>query len=363
VFIDLIYSLINIFPNKKCMRDKLWKKVTSADDLLSNLIYSSAMDKRGHLWFGCKGPNGTSRFNGERWENFTSDDCGIGIGHIWDITADSEGNIWFGSKGGGLSMYNGSSWRNYTMSDGLAGNHVYAVEIGPDKRIWCGCAPKPDTIVQEGGVSIFDGKHFNNFTSNYTQGQYVGGGNSGLCDNKVYAITFDKNENVWLGTKGNGICKFDGENWTTFNTSNGLPVNEVGDGAAAMDSGGHVWIGTRGGGACKFYGEKLEVFMMKDGLAGNFVYSIQNGPDGRLWIGCAPDPSKPDGEGGISIYDGKKFVNYKSDYTGGKYIGGGNSPLVDNRVYTIVFDRDGNGWFGTKGGGISKLSYDAIIKR
>jgi ligand-binding sensor domain-containing protein len=339
----------------------MWTKFTKDDGLLSNLVYSSVLDTKGHLWFGCKSPDGVSRFDGEKWESFTSENCGIGQGHIWDMAVDREGNVWFGSSGGGLSKFDGLFWKNYTIEHGLAGDYVYAVEIGPDARIWCGCAPEPDTIVQQGGVSIFDGKDFENYTSNFTQGQYVGEGNSGLCDNKVYAITFDKNECAWFGTKGGGICRFDGKNWLTFNTSNGLPSNEVGDGAAAMDSEGLVWIGMRYGGACRFDGDNLKIFMMKDGLAGNFVYSIKNGPDGKLWLGCAPDPGKTNREGGISIFDGSGFKNFKSDYTGGDYVGGGNCPLVDNRVYTIVFDKKGNVWFGTKGGGISRLSHDEIV--
>ena len=339
----------------------MWEKITVDDGLLSHMVYSSAMDKRGRLWFGCRNPDGVSMFDGKTWECYTSDNCGIGRGHIWDIAVDTEGNVWFGSKGCGLSMFDGRAWKNFTMEDGLAGNHVYAVAIGPDGRIWCGCAPPPDTIIQEGGVSAFDGTGFENHTSNYTQGELVGGGNSGLCDNRVYAITFDKNEDVWLGTKGGGICKFDGKIWTMFNTKNGLPVDEVGDGAAAMDSDGCVWFGTRGGGACRFDGDSFRCYTMKDGIAGNFIYSIRNGPDGKLWFGCSPDPEKRNGDGGLSIFDGRSFVNYKSDYSGGKYVGGGNSPLFDNRVYTVVFDREGNGWFGTKGGGISRLSCEAIL--
>lgn len=338
----------------------MWKSFTVKDGLLSNLIYSSAIDGLGHLWFGCKSPNGVTMFDGKKWQNFTSGNYGIASGHIWDIVADDCGNLWFATAGGGLSKYDGTSWKNYTMLDGLAGNYVYTVKIGPDGRVWCGCAPRPDVIVQEGGVSIFDGKGFENYTSDYSQGQYVGSGNSGLCDNRVYSITFDESGNAWFGTKGGGICRFDGKSWVTYNTSKGFPVNEVGDGAAVLDSNCKVWFGTRGGGACRFDGENWKIFTMNDGLAGNFVYAIQNGSDGKLWFGCAPDPEKVNNEGGISIYDSSSFINYTSDYTDEKYVGCGNSPLVNNRVYTIVFDKKGNGWFGTKGGGISWLSADAI---
>ena len=149
---------------------------------------------------------------------------------------------------------------------------------------------------------------------------------------------------------------FDGKTWETFSRDNVLSVNEVGDGAAAVDRNGDVWFGLRGGGACRFHGRQARVFDMKDGLAGNFVYAISEGPGNKLWFGCSPDPEETNRDGGISVFDGTRFENFTGDYTGGKYVGGGNSLLSDNRVYAIVFDRSGSCWIGTKGGGVCELS-------
>jgi ligand-binding sensor domain-containing protein len=338
-----------------------WRTYTTKDGLLSNQIYCAAMDREGNLWFGCKSPNGAMRFDGSKWESFTAQTCGIGAGHVWDITVDRAGRLWFGTAGGGLSRYDHSSWRNFGRAEGLAGNHVYAIREDSHGRIWCGCAPKPDTLVQEGGVSVYDGEQFENFTSDRVQGHHLGGGNSELCDNRVYSIVFDLHGRAWFGTKGGGVSRYDGKVWKTFDVTSGLPVNEVGDGAAAVDHEGKVWFGLRGGGACRFDDDSLQIFTMTDGLAGNFVYAIQSGPDHRLWLGCSPDPQQVKREGGVSVYDGRSFLNYTSDYAGGKHVGGGNSSLADNRVYAIVFDGEGNAWFGTKGGGVCRLAREAFM--
>jgi ligand-binding sensor domain-containing protein len=338
-----------------------WKAFTDKDGLLSNFVYSGAVDLDGNLWFGCKNPNGVSMFDGSGWHCFTSDNSGLPCGHIWDIEVDKHNNLWFATAGGGLSKFDGSSWFTYTMNDGLAGNHVYTVKTDPIGKIWCGCAPKPDAIVREGGVSMLNGSEFMNFTSDYSQGQYVGGGNSELCDNRVYAIIFEDMGTVWFGTKGRGISCYDGKRWRSFNKSNGLPVNEVGDSAAAKDKDGNIWFGLRGGGACRFRDFKIELFNMKKGLAGDYVYAIANGPDSNLWFGCSPDPARIQNEGGLSVFNGKSFLNYTSNYVGGEFLSGGNSQLADNRVYTITFDQEGNGWFGTKGGGVSQLSRITIL--
>ncbi|UCH10218.1 MAG: hypothetical protein JSU61_13635, partial [Fidelibacterota bacterium] len=88
---------------------------------------------------------------------------------------------------------------------------------------------------------------------------------------------------------------------------------------------------------------------------------IVPGPDGRLWFGCAPDPEQVTAEGGVTVFDGTRCQSYRSDFTGGEFVGGGSSPLADNRVYTISFDRGGDGWFGTKGGGVSRLAREAVL--
>jgi len=81
-----------------------------------------------------------------------------------------------------------------------------------------------------------------------------------------------------------------------------------------------------------------------------------------LWFGCAPDPEKVSAASGVSVFDGATFSNYTSDYTGGRFVGGGNSSLVDTRVSVVVFARDGNGWCGTKGGGVSRRAREAIMQ-
>src|SRR3970040_1278393 len=76
--------------------------------------------------------------------------------------------------------------------------------------------------------------------------------NSGLPDNDVYPITFDKDGNTWIGTNGGGVAKFDGTTrWTVYNKSNsGLPDDNVY--SMTIDEAGIIWIGTVEGGLAKF---------------------------------------------------------------------------------------------------------------
>jgi ligand-binding sensor domain-containing protein len=61
-----------------------------------------------------------------------------------------------------------------------------------------------------GGLAKFDGVNWTVYNTS----------NSGLPYNYVFAIAIDGQGNKWIGTNGGGLAKFDGVNWTVYNTSN-----------------------------------------------------------------------------------------------------------------------------------------------
>ncbi len=84
------------------------------------------------------------------------------------------------------------------------------------------------------GLIKFDG-------TNYTQFDSL---NSGMPDEWVYDVAFDASNNLWAGTR-KGLAKFDGTTWTTYNTSNsGIPNDTVN---CIITQGTTIWIGTKNG--------------------------------------------------------------------------------------------------------------------
>ncbi len=63
----------------------------------------------------------------------------------------------------------------------------------------------------------------------------------GLLCNKVYVIAQDSKGFMWLSTD-NGICRFDGQTFKRFSTSNGLPDNDLY--GMDIDSKDRVWLST-----------------------------------------------------------------------------------------------------------------------
>ena len=169
-----------------------------------------------------------------------------------------------------------------------------------------------------------------------------------MPDNRVLSIAIDGSGNKWIGTCG-GFAKFDGMNWTVYNSINsGLPDNNVY--SIAIDGSGNKWIGT-GGGLAKFYGTNWTVYNTSNsGLPFNNVTSIVIDGSGNKWIGTG----YYGWGGGLAKFDGTNWTVYNSS----------NSGLPHNNVLSIAIDGSGNKWIGTRdglavynGGGLPAIDY------
>jgi sugar lactone lactonase YvrE len=114
--------------------------------------------------------------------------------------------------------------------------------------------------------------------------------NSGLPDNDVSSLAIDGSGNKWIGIfdyfgNDGGLAKFDDTRWTVYNTSNsGLPNNYVH--SLAIDGSGNVWIGTSGGGLAKFDDTSWTVYNTSNsGLPVNTIECLAIDGSGNVWIG------------------------------------------------------------------------------
>ncbi len=90
--------------------------------------------------------------------------------------------------------------------------------------------------------------------------------------------------------------QFDFRNWSL---EQGLPQTEVN--AILQDSRGNIWVGTNGGGLSRFNGINFRTYTTRDGLISNMVWSIFEDSRGNLWIGTS---------NAVSVFNGISFTNY-----------------------------------------------------
>ena len=100
-----------------------------------NYIVALAVDRDGVVWCGTWG-GGLARFDGKRWRNFTMAD-GLPGNHVFMLHAEDDGTLWIGTNAG-LSRYDGRKFENYGVKDGLFSDYVFSMTRGPDGTLWVG---------------------------------------------------------------------------------------------------------------------------------------------------------------------------------------------------------------------------------
>jgi ligand-binding sensor domain-containing protein len=205
------------------------------------------------------------------------------------------------------------------------------------------------------GVYRYDGKLFTNFTTK-----------DGLCNNNVGAIIQDKTGNILIGTK-NGICKYDGNEFTKYPVPETLRVT-----CMLEDRDGNLWFGTMGNGIYRYNGTTLDNFLNNNdqifnlGSTNQLILDILQDKNGNIWF------SSWNG-GGVWRYDGKDFKNFlpSADYyktnqdkrtfnnpqntfeisPGAKYALS-EDHITDDMIFSMTEDHSGNIWFATRNHGI-----------
>ena len=152
--------------------------------------------------------------------------------------------------------------------------------------------------------------------------------------NIVVSVSSEKTENIVFS-----FPPFKHGTWKNYTDLDGLEDNYIE--SIYQDREGFLWFGTNNGGVSRYDGEKFVNFTTDEGLASNFVRAIHEDKAGHLWFSTW--------EAGVSRYDGEKFVNFTAD-----------EGLASNFVRAIHQDREGYIWFGTNGG-VSRYDGEKFI--
>ncbi|WP_028981740.1 two-component regulator propeller domain-containing protein [Sporocytophaga myxococcoides] len=300
------------------------------------------------------------------FQNFSVED-GLAQSQVYSICEDNNGNIWFGTRGGGLSRFDGINFSNITVQDGLSNNYVRTILKDNLGNLWIGT---------DNGLSKYDGFKF----INYTEKQ-------GLYNTTVNALIKDRKGTVWIGT-ADGLFHFEKDTIVRFGRKLNAPRSKIN--CLFEDKSGTIWAGTDFG-IFKFlenHGKyEMQQISILDGLAGNQITSIKQDSLSRIWVctysggvsvisnGNIKNFSKAQGLPGNTIYDclaadsntvwlctsnGIARLAEESGQISAKNITEAEG-LANNVVMSMYKDSFGNIWFGTSGGGISKLGSERFI--
>ena len=163
----------------------------------------------------------------------------------------------------------------------------------------------------------------------------------GFYSNSVFSINEDKKGNLWFGTD-QGVYKYDGKTFRNYNQKDGLSHINISRKSIVVDQSGTIWVGTHGGvfrydPIADSKGEPS--FSLFQELPPINVAGIMEDRSGNIWFASSNN--------GVFRYDpsaslsagGKTMTNIAEKDELGKNFAGG-----------IAQDKDGNMWFTMKNG-------------
>lgn len=210
------------------------------NSISENVIFCIEEDRRGNIWIGTNGM-GANMLDpkSNRITRFGRGIGGLGKeksplnGFIRAIAEAPDGNIWIGSYGSGVGIYNplkGRFTHLRAVNSGLINDHVNTILHDKSGRTWIG---------SNGGLSRYD-KNTKKFV-NYTE-------KDGLPSGIVYKILDDKRGKLWISTD-KGISSFEPKTtrFENFSKDNGLQESPFITGAGLAASNGHLFFGGESG--------------------------------------------------------------------------------------------------------------------
>lgn len=357
-FFSLILCLLCSFIVSASLSTARFERLTIENGLSQNSVESIIHDKRGFIWFATH--DGLNRYDGYQFKYFRhdpQDETTLSNSFVTVIFEDSRGELWIGTKGGGLNRYDAQNQKfvRFTQDDQDSNSlsHNYVTSITEDNHgvLWIGTFG--------GGLNRYDP-----LTDEFRRFVHIEGDNNSLSHNQVRFVLQDSLGWLWVATEGGGLNRMNIETsrFVHFRHDPSSAQSLSSDKVYALfeDKNSQLWVGTYGGGLNRF-NVRSQTFTVyqhdfndNNSLSNDYIWDITQDEEGKLWIGT-------DG-GGISMFDIKlqRFDHYQQQLSD-------PYSLSDNAIRSVYRDTHGLMWIGTLLGGINKVNvkqrYFGHIKR
>jgi signal transduction histidine kinase/ligand-binding sensor domain-containing protein/DNA-binding response OmpR family regulator len=280
---------IDVYNIKTSKMTHINKDVSSPySGLNSDYIVNLFLDSENNLWaaswdngiFLLK--NGSKKFINFNNNNFSSI---FNTNTIRSFSEDSKGNVWIGTYFEGLYSFNlkTNKFKKYNSHEFLKhtslNSRIMRVFVSSDDIIWVGTADGLFKLKDLGNneIKIFPlGKRM--------QKEY-----GYLSDvNHILSIYESSNNDIWIGTSGAGLCRYNKkeDSFTWYNKSKGL--NEENVAAIVEDAENNIWVsGNDGLTKISLKDNKYTNYTSSDGLLSNdFNFgSVLKDENGTLYFG------------------------------------------------------------------------------
>lgn len=208
--------------------------------------------------------------------------------HVRSIAEDDFGRLWIGTYSGGLNMLNLSTGKfnrflaSKSDSNSIGGNQIQKIYIDSSSIMWL--------AIFGGGLNSLDLKKNIIENPKFTKYKHNPNDSTSLSDDRAYTVYEDRNKDLWVGTFGGGINKFNKrtQSFERFVNNPIDPKSLQNDKVLCLyeDVLRNFWVGTYGSGLIKF-DRNLKQFIQygsQNGIDADVVYGILEDDNFNLWL-------------------------------------------------------------------------------
>jgi ligand-binding sensor domain-containing protein/serine phosphatase RsbU (regulator of sigma subunit) len=344
---------------------------SSDDGLAQSYIYSITQDLHGYLWVGTG--NGVSRFNGFKFDNFTTPDS-LADNFITCSYSDGE-FIWFGHMNGKLSEFDGKNFHAVVIPHTNSSPITHFAK-SPDGMLWASTYANGLVKLDNGGkvtehylfkdpttITTFDFLNDNEVLAGTNTGLYYCGLKepgeieilqtvSEIPESKVVSILkMNNSSGYYIATESDGIFRLIYRagvfKVSELSEEQNLDLTNIQD--LFEDRESNIWIALKGDGLVKIVHSKSEAaarvihFNKKTGFITDNVKTVYEDREGNIWSGNYGD--------GLSLITPRIFSVWKF-----------NDTVYGHDIFSICIDQHFR-WIGTEKGLIkTDQSSGKIIK-
>lgn len=376
--IPLILVIFLGVPERALGNEELvFHKITTKQGLSHSTVYSITQDHKGFIWIGTR--EGLNRYDSYGIKTYyagSERSSSLSSSEITALLSGSNKVLYIGTSSG-LDVYNyEKDLIQNLLFNGEKIGFIFSLYEAQDKVLYIGSQKGLFALNNQGELKqivkdvpvVAINQHTNNELWIATNRQIILIDRSGevikyypylhktkdkylSAANNISCIFKDSNDEIWIGTRRNGVYRYiSGKD--TFepiiptHRDNPVEVNLVR--AISEDSKGDLWIGTESGlfiydkGKKKFHHHTQSFEIPSRGLNDKAIYCIYKSAENIMWLG--------------TYFGGVNFMKPNESGFHKLVPDGGEKLLSGKAVSQITEDKQGNLWIGTEDGGVSILN-------
>ncbi|WP_347332226.1 two-component regulator propeller domain-containing protein [Marinimicrobium locisalis] len=305
-------------------------------------INSIAQDDQGFMWFA--GANGLGRYDGYELKLYHHDPNrpeGLSHNYVNQILPAEGGDLWLATRDG-VDYFNADTGRfshHRHPDEGAFGSSVNDVRglVRTEERLW---------IASRGGLLSY------HLTANDYRHLPLPDAQADLEeDSSIWAVARDQNGQLWLGTQKQGVYRFNPRTETMTHFAHreedprSISDNDVRE--VYVDDSNQVWFGTYGGGLARYDRDNGDFvrYPNDNHEKSTTIWDIIRDSDGQYWVGDGSAINRFDPQTGQ--FEGYSYVE-------------GRPQTPGNHVINVVYeDRQGDIWVGYFPAGVDRIDKTA----